>query len=47
MLIADCHEEVLIALERLLENAGFDTTTAWIGRDARAFSRRRLLISCW
>lgn len=34
ILIADCHEDVLIALEHLLEDAGFDTTTAWTGRDA-------------
>ncbi len=33
VLIADCHEEVLIALEGMLEDAGFDTTTAWTGRD--------------
>jgi DNA-binding response OmpR family regulator len=29
ILIADCHEDVLIILERLLEDAGFDTTTVW------------------
>jgi two-component system, OmpR family, alkaline phosphatase synthesis response regulator PhoP len=34
VLIADCHEEVLIALERMLEDAGFDTTTAWTAKDA-------------
>ena len=34
ILIADCHEDVLIALEHQLEDAGFDTTTAWTGRDA-------------
>jgi len=34
ILIADCHEEVLIALEKMLEDAGFDTTTAWNGCDA-------------
>ena len=33
ILIADCHEDVLIALEYMLENAGYDTTTAWTGRD--------------
>ena len=33
VLIADCHEEVLIALEKMLEEAGFDTTTAWTARD--------------
>ena len=32
VLIADCHEEVLIILEKLLEDAGFDTTTAWTAR---------------
>jgi DNA-binding response OmpR family regulator len=36
ILIADCHEEVLIALEKMLEEAGFDTTTAWTARDALA-----------
>lgn len=36
VLIADCHEEVLIALERMLEDAGFDTTTAWTARDTLA-----------
>jgi DNA-binding NtrC family response regulator len=36
VLIADCHEEVLIALEKMLEDAGFDTTTAWTARDALA-----------
>jgi DNA-binding NtrC family response regulator len=33
VLIADCHEEVLIALEKMLEDAGFDTTTVWTARD--------------
>ena len=33
VLIADCHEEVLIILEKLLEDAGFETTTAWTGKD--------------
>lgn len=33
ILVADCHEDVLIALERLLEDAGFDTTTVWTARD--------------
>ena len=36
ILIADCHEEVLIALEKMLEDAGFDTTTAWTARDTLA-----------
>lgn len=34
ILIADCHEDVLIVLEKLLEDAGFDTTTAWTAKDA-------------
>ena len=34
ILVADCHEDGLIVLERLLEDAGFDTTTVWTGRDA-------------
>jgi DNA-binding response OmpR family regulator len=42
ILIADSDEQALIALERLLENEGFETTTAWstnetmdlLGRDA-------------
>lgn len=34
ILIVDCHEDVLIVLERTFEDAGFDTTTAWTGADA-------------
>jgi DNA-binding NtrC family response regulator len=34
VLVADCHEEVLIALEKMLEDAGFETTTVWTARDA-------------
>jgi CheY-like chemotaxis protein len=34
VLIADCHEDALITLERLLEGEGYDTTTAWTGQDA-------------
>jgi DNA-binding NtrC family response regulator len=34
VLLADCHEDVLIALEKILEDAGFDTTTVWTARDA-------------
>ena len=34
ILVADCHEDVLIALERLLEDAGFDTTTVWTAKEA-------------
>ncbi len=36
ILIADCHEEVLIALEKMLEDAGFDTTTVWTARETLA-----------
>ncbi len=35
VLIVDCHEDVLISLERLLEDAGYDTTTAWSAQEAR------------
>jgi DNA-binding NtrC family response regulator len=34
ILVADCHEDVLIIMEKLLEDAGFDTTTVWTARDA-------------
>ena len=34
ILIADCHEDVLITLERLFEDAGFDTTTVWTAKEA-------------
>jgi DNA-binding response OmpR family regulator len=34
VLIADCHEDILIILERLLEDAGFDTTTVWTAKEA-------------
>jgi DNA-binding NtrC family response regulator len=34
VLVADCHEEVLITLEKMLEDAGFDTTTVWTAEDA-------------
>ncbi|HYM74355.1 MAG TPA: response regulator [Candidatus Dormibacteraeota bacterium] len=34
ILIADCNEDVLIILEKLLEDAGFDTTTAWTAEEA-------------
>ncbi len=34
VLVIDYDEENLILLERLLENEGFDTTTAWTGQDA-------------
>ncbi len=34
VLIVDKDERVLIALERLLEDEGFDTTTTWSAREA-------------
>ena len=34
ILVADCNEDVLIILEKLLEDAGFDTTTVWTAKDA-------------
>ena len=34
VLVADGHEDVLIALEKILEEAGFDTATVWTARDA-------------
>lgn len=34
ILVADCHEDGLIVLEKLLEDAGFDTTTVWTAKDA-------------
>jgi DNA-binding response OmpR family regulator len=34
VLIADCHEDVLIALEKILEDEGFDVTTVWTAKDA-------------
>ena len=33
ILVADCHEEILMLLEKALEDAGFDTTTAWTAQD--------------
>jgi DNA-binding response OmpR family regulator len=33
VVVADCNEEVLIALEKILEEAGFDTTTVWTARE--------------
>ena len=33
ILVADCYDDILIVLERLLEDAGFDTTTVWTARD--------------
>lgn len=29
LLIADCHEDTLIVLQKVLEDAGFDTTAVW------------------
>lgn len=29
LLIADCHEDTLIPLQKVLEDAGFDTTAVW------------------
>jgi DNA-binding response OmpR family regulator len=34
ILVADCHEDVLIVLEKLLEDAGFDATTVWTAKEA-------------
>jgi putative sigma-54 modulation protein len=34
ILVADCHEEVLITLEKMLEDAGFETTSVWTAREA-------------
>ncbi len=34
ILIIDGHEDVLMALERLLEDNGFSTVTAWSAREA-------------
>src|SRR5262245_34495746 len=33
ILIAHCHEDVLIMLEKALEDAGFDTTTVWTAKE--------------
>jgi|SRR6516225_11446040 DNA-binding NtrC family response regulator len=34
VLIADCHGDVLVTLEKVLEEAGFDTATVWTAREA-------------
>lgn len=34
VLVADCHDDTLIILDKLLEDAGFDTTTVWTAKDA-------------
>jgi CheY-like chemotaxis protein len=39
ILIVDDDEDVLIALERLLEGEGYATATAWSGREALALSQ--------
>ncbi len=36
VLIADCDPDLLIVLEKFLEEAGFDTTTTWDGREAKS-----------
>ncbi len=36
VLIADGDPDLLIVLEKFLEDAGFDTTTTWDGREARS-----------
>ena len=37
ILVADCHDDSLIILEKLLEDAGFDTTTVWTAKDTLRF----------
>jgi DNA-binding response OmpR family regulator len=39
ILIVDDDEDVLIALERLLEGEGYATATAWSGKEALALSQ--------
>lgn len=39
VLIVDGHEEVLISLEKLLEDNGYCTTTSWTATDALRFLR--------
>jgi DNA-binding response OmpR family regulator len=36
VLIVDNDEDILIALERLLETEGYDTVTAWSGQEANS-----------
>lgn len=38
ILVADCDDDILIGLEKLLEDAGFDTTTVWTAREALRFA---------
>jgi DNA-binding response OmpR family regulator len=33
LLIADCHEDTLILLQKVLEDAGFDTTAVWTAEE--------------
>jgi CheY-like chemotaxis protein len=40
ILIVDDDEDVLIALERLLESEGYNTATAWSGKEALDLSRK-------
>ena len=40
ILIVDDDAEVLIALEQMLESEGYNTTTAWSGRDALILADR-------
>ena len=40
ILIVDDDEDALIALERLLEEEGYSTATAWSGKEALALSDR-------
>jgi DNA-binding response OmpR family regulator len=40
ILIVDDDEQVLIALERLLEEEGYSTATAWSAKEALALSAR-------
>ena len=41
VLIADCDEHVLIRLERLLQDEGFETTTVWSGRQMQQELQQR------
>ncbi len=42
VLIMDCHAEILMLFERLLEDEGYDTTTVWTGKDGlRALQQER------
>ena len=39
VLVADCHEEVLIVLEKILQDAGFDTVTVWTAQEAMKLAK--------